>query len=113
MFCTDSSCAKAISLRCGIFNIDKPAGISSRKVVDRVAKIVKPAKAGHAGTLDPPATGVLVLLLGRTTRLLRFLDDEPKHYTGTFRLGITTLTDDAAGARIAPTLATFGQPPVT
>jgi tRNA pseudouridine55 synthase len=82
----------------GALCLDKQAGPTSHDLVARARRLLRQPRIGHAGTLDPPATGLLVLLLGRATRLLRFLDDEPKRYTGTFRLGVTTATDDAAGA---------------
>lgn len=82
---------------CGIFNINKPAGITSRKVVDRISKLVRPAKAGHAGTLDPLATGVLVVCVGPATRLVPFIQDRPKTYRARFLLGRTSNTDDVDG----------------
>jgi tRNA pseudouridine55 synthase len=85
----------------GVLCLDKPAGPTSHDLVARARRVLGQPRIGHAGTLDPPATGLLVLLLGRATRLLRFLDDEPKRYTGSFRLGITTATDDAAGALVS------------
>jgi len=85
----------------GALCLDKPAGPTSHDLVARARRLLCQPRIGHAGTLDPPATGLLVLLLGRATRLLRFLDDEPKRYTGSFRLGITTATDDAAGALVS------------
>ena len=94
----------------GVLCLDKPAGPTSHDLVARARRLLGQPRIGHAGTLDPPATGLLVLLLGRTTRLLRFLDDEPKHYTGTFRLGITTVTDDATGARVAEHLGPLPEP---
>lgn len=81
----------------GILNIDKPAGITSRKVVDRVARIVKPAKAGHAGTLDPLATGVLVVCVGQATRLIPFIQERSKEYRAQFLLGRRSNTDDVTG----------------
>lgn len=81
----------------GILVVDKPAGISSRKVVDVVARAVKPAKAGHAGTLDPMATGVLVVCIGKATRLIGFVQERRKTYAAQFRLGETSDTDDATG----------------
>ncbi|HEX5044189.1 MAG TPA: tRNA pseudouridine(55) synthase TruB [Candidatus Polarisedimenticolaceae bacterium] len=85
----------------GALCLDKPAGPTSHDLVARARRLLGQPRIGHAGTLDPPATGLLVLLLGRATRLLRFLDDEPKRYTGSFRLGITTSTDDAAGTLVS------------
>lgn len=81
----------------GLLNIDKPAGMTSRKVVDVVARLVKPAKAGHAGTLDPLATGVLVVCVGPATRLIGMVQAQPKTYRATFRLGFRSDTDDIEG----------------
>lgn len=81
----------------GILNVHKPPGLSSRKVVDRVAQRVRPAKAGHAGTLDPLATGVLVVCVGRATRLISFVQELPKSYRARFVLGRTSPTDDITG----------------
>jgi tRNA pseudouridine55 synthase len=82
----------------GLLLIDKPAGITSHDAVAIVRRTTRVKKVGHAGTLDPMATGLLVLGLGRATRLLRFLGDLPKTYEGTFRLGVETDTLDADGA---------------
>ena len=81
----------------GLLNIDKPAGITSRDVVTRVESLVKPDKVGHAGTLDPLATGVLVLCVGRATRLVPYIQEQPKSYRASFRLGCTSETDDVEG----------------
>ncbi len=81
----------------GVFNVDKPRGVSSRKAVDVVKRLVKPAKTGHAGTLDPLATGVLVVCVGPATKLIPFVQDQSKTYVGTFRLGCTSPTDDLEG----------------
>ena len=62
----------------GILNVNKPAGLTSRDVVDRVERLVRPAKAGHAGTLDPLATGVLVICVGQATRLIQYVQRMPK-----------------------------------
>jgi tRNA pseudouridine55 synthase len=85
----------------GVLILDKPAGPTSHDLVARARRLMGQRRVGHAGTLDPPACGVLVLVLGRATRLVRFLDHEPKRYTGSFRLGLTTTTDDAQGAVIS------------
>ncbi len=82
----------------GLLLIDKPQGITSHDAVAIVRRTTRVKKVGHAGTLDPMATGLLVLGLGRATRLLRFLGDLPKTYEGTFRLGVETDTLDADGA---------------
>jgi tRNA pseudouridine55 synthase len=81
----------------GLLLIDKPTGITSHDVVDAVRWAVGIRKVGHAGTLDPMATGLLLVGVARTTRLLRFLADLPKTYEGTARLGIQTDTLDADG----------------
>ena len=82
----------------GLLLIDKPQGITSHDVVAIVRRTTRVKKVGHAGTLDPMATGLLVLGLGRATRLLRFLGDLPKTYEGTLRLGVETDTLDGDGA---------------
>ena len=81
----------------GLVVVDKPAGCTSHDVVARLRKIYGQRKVGHAGTLDPDATGVLLVGLGRVTRLLRFLQAETKTYRGTVRFGVATSTLDAAG----------------
>ncbi|MEX2275986.1 MAG: tRNA pseudouridine(55) synthase TruB [Actinomycetota bacterium] len=78
--------------------IDKPPAMTSHDVVDAVRRALSTRKVGHAGTLDPMATGVLLVGVGRATRLLRFLADLPKAYQGTARLGVQTDTLDAQGA---------------
>lgn len=81
----------------GILNVAKPPGITSRRVVDRVQKLVRPAKTGHAGTLDPLATGVLVVCVGQATRLIDYVQRMPKTYDATFLLGRTSDTEDIEG----------------
>ena len=81
----------------GLLNIHKPAGLTSRDVVNRVQRIVKPHKAGHAGTLDPLATGVLVVCIGQATRLIEYVQRMPKRYLGTFLLGRQSETEDVEG----------------
>ena len=78
----------------GILNVNKPAGWTSRDVVNRVQRLVRPAKAGHAGTLDPLATGVLVVCVGPATRLISYVQQMPKTYEATFLLGRTSPSDD-------------------
>ena len=89
----------------GLVVVDKPAGVTSHDVVSRVRRLAGTRKVGHAGTLDPMATGVLVLGLNRATRLLGHLTLTDKAYDATIRLGATTTTDDAEGEPIstAPT----------
>src|ERR671928_469283 len=83
----------------GILIIDKPAGWTSHDVVARVRRVLKEKRVGHTGTLDPFATGVLVLLVGRATRLAQFLAAAEKEYEATIRLGYSTTTGDLTGAR--------------
>ncbi len=81
----------------GLLVVDKPAGMTSHDVVSRVRRLARTRKVGHAGTLDPMATGVLLLGLGRATRLLGHLALADKTYETTIRLGAATTTDDAEG----------------
>ncbi|TCC33313.1 tRNA pseudouridine(55) synthase TruB [Kribbella sindirgiensis] len=81
----------------GIVVVDKPAGLTSHTVVARIRRLAGTRKVGHAGTLDPMATGVLVVGLNRATRLLGHLQLADKSYDATIRLGATTTTDDAEG----------------
>jgi tRNA pseudouridine55 synthase len=83
----------------GIIIVDKPAGWTSHDVVARVRRILREKRVGHTGTLDPFATGVLVLLIGRATRLAQFLAGAEKEYEATLRLGYATTTGDLTGAR--------------
>ena len=81
----------------GLLLLHKPSGPTSHDLVDRVRRGSGVRRVGHAGTLDPPASGLLPLVLGRATRLVRYLPDSPKTYVGRLRLGRTTTTDDATG----------------
>ncbi|HMC10063.1 MAG TPA: tRNA pseudouridine(55) synthase TruB [Pirellulaceae bacterium] len=95
----------------GLLNVDKPAGLTSRDVVNRVQRLVRPHKVGHAGTLDPLATGVLVVAVGPATRLVEYVQQMPKTYQATFLLGRTSDTEDIEGtvvelpAPVVPTSA--------
>ena len=82
----------------GVLVIDKPPGMTSHDVVDAVRKRIRTKKVGHAGTLDPDATGVLVIGIGRATRFLAYAQDGPKSYVATARFGISTATQDSSGA---------------
>jgi tRNA pseudouridine55 synthase len=95
----------------GLLLIDKPKGMTSHDVVDAVRRVLGTRKVGHAGTLDPMATGLLAIGVGRATRLLRFLGDLPKTYEGTARLGVETDTLDADGdvVRTASVTATHAE----
>ena len=81
----------------GVLVVDKPAGPTSHDIVDRVRRALRTRRVGHTGTLDPFATGVLVLCVGRATRLARFLAAGEKAYRASVRLGFATTTDDRTG----------------
>src|SRR4029079_2168662 len=85
----------------GVLLLDKPSGITSNGALSRVKRLYNPAKAGHTGTLDPLASGLLPICLGNATRFAQFLLDAPKRYTATVRFGVTTTTQDADGAVVA------------
>ena len=82
--------------------VDKPAGPTSHDVVQRVRRALGTRAVGHTGTLDPFATGLLVVLVGRATRLARFVEAQPKTYLATARLGVATDTDDRTGTPLGP-----------
>jgi len=84
----------------GLLLVDKPAGMTSHDVVAIARRALGERRIGHAGTLDPFATGLLVLLTGRTTRLLPYLDGEPKVYEARIQFGSETDTDDATGRMV-------------
>src|ERR1051325_9814404 len=83
----------------GILIVDKPEGWTSHDVVARARRLLKEKRIGPTGGLDPVATGVLVLLVGRATRLAQFLSGAEKEYEATIRLGYSTETGDLTGAR--------------
>ena len=83
----------------GVLLIDKPAGMTSHDVVARVRKIIGERRVGHTGTLDPFATGLLVILIGRATRLAQFLSGAEKEYEAVIRFGYATDTGDVTGSR--------------
>lgn len=93
----------------GVLVVDKAAGPTSHDVVSRVRRLFATRKVGHAGTLDPPATGVLLVGLGRATRLLRFLQALEKGYEATVVFGATTATQDATGEVLERRPCTFGE----
>jgi tRNA pseudouridine55 synthase len=97
---TDRSPAGA-ARRSGILLVDKPAGFTSHDAVARTRRLAGTRKVGHAGTLDPMATGLLILCLNSSTRLLTYLVGLDKEYFATIRLGASTTTDDAEGEFIA------------
>lgn len=84
----------------GLLLVDKPAGITSHDVVQLARRAYHEKSIGHLGTLDPFATGLLILLLGRFTRLATFIETEPKVYEATIRFGAETDTDDCTGTVI-------------
>ena len=85
----------------GALIIDKPAGLTSHDVVARVRKTIAERRVGHTGTLDPFATGVLVILVGRATRLAQFLSGAEKEYEALIRFGHRTDTGDITGQQIS------------
>jgi tRNA pseudouridine55 synthase len=89
----------------GLIVIDKPGGMTSHDVVSRVRRLAHTRRVGHGGTLDPMATGVLVIGVGRATRLLTYVIGADKRYRATIRLGESTITDDAEGEVVARTSA--------
>ncbi len=91
----------------GLLNVIKPSGVTSRRVVDHVQRLVRPAKAGHAGTLDPLASGVLVVCVGPATRLIDYVQQAAKRYTATFLLGRASDTEDIEGA-----VTVLAEPPI-
>lgn len=97
--------APAEQVRSGLVIVDKPAGWTSHDVVGRMRRLAGTKKVGHAGTLDPMATGVLVLGINRATRLLGYLTHADKEYVATIRLGQSTVTDDAEGEITSTTSA--------
>lgn len=85
----------------GLLVVNKPSGPTSHDVVARVRRVLRERRIGHTGTLDPTATGVLPLVIGRATRLARFLSSSDKVYETTLRLGFATDSGDAAGAALS------------
>jgi len=84
----------------GFLVVDKPSGITSHDVVARVRSVTGVRKVGHAGTLDPMATGVVVVAIGRVTRLIRFLQDTDKEYVAAACFGVATDSLDADGTEV-------------
>ncbi len=82
----------------GVLVVNKHAGVTSHDIVNRMRRLYGTRRVGHTGTLDPMATGVLVVLIGRATKASEYLISESKHYRATLRLGITTDTEDTTGA---------------
>lgn len=89
----------------GLIVVDKPGGMTSHDVVARIRRLARTRRVGHGGTLDPMATGVLVIGVGRATRLLTYVIGAGKSYAATIRLGQATVTDDAEGEVVATTPA--------
>ncbi|HVL51089.1 MAG TPA: tRNA pseudouridine(55) synthase TruB [Actinomycetota bacterium] len=87
----------------GLLVVDKPTGCTSHDVVNRLRRVFGTSKVGHAGTLDPAATGVLVAGIGKATRLLAFLQGTSKEYRAVVRFGVTTTTQDAEGEIVSET----------
>jgi len=96
----------------GLLVIDKPAGLTSHDVVQRVRRLIGTRRVGHGGTLDPDATGVLLVAVGQATRLFPYLSKEDKVYEGRIRLGFATDTYDASGRPASLESADFPRPEV-
>ena len=90
-------CCLSMSTSAGVLNVEKPAGMTSHDVVNQLRRVTSIRRIGHAGTLDPLATGVLLLCVGRATRLVEYLVGQHKEYVATVRLGQVTDTYDAEG----------------
>lgn len=96
--CTSQQIVRTIATMLGILNINKPPDWTSRDVVNRVSRLVgRKVKCGHAGTLDPLATGVLLVCVGKATKLVPFIHEHSKCYEGTFLIGKKSATDDIEG----------------
>jgi tRNA pseudouridine55 synthase len=93
----------------GLLAVDKPSGPTSHDIVSMVRKATGVKRVGHAGTLDPMATGVLVIAVGRATRLLRYIQDEDKEYEASVQFGVATDTLDADGAVVEREPMDFGE----
>jgi tRNA pseudouridine55 synthase len=87
----------------GVLNIDKPSGPTSHDIVAKIRKLLKEKRVGHSGTLDPLATGVLVVCVGKATRIVEYLVAQEKEYSAVMVLGRTTSTQDSAGEEISST----------
>src|SRR5882672_10882598 len=86
----------------GLLIVDKPSGPTSHDVVARLRRVLREKRIGHTGTLDPMATGVLVLVVGKATRLAKFLSASDKSYDAIVRFGFATDTADAQGRPVGP-----------
>src|SRR5690348_10704653 len=92
----------------GVLLLDKPRGITSNAALARIKRLYEAAKAGHTGTLDPLASGLLPICFGEATKFAGFLLDAPKRYVATVRFGVTTTTLDAEGDIVATRPVEFG-----
>ena len=97
----------------GVLVVDKPAGMTSHDVVDAIRKRFRTKKVGHAGTLDPDATGVLLVGLGKATRFLAYAQDAPKRYSASARFGTSTSTQDASGEILQKRTCSFTRDELT
>lgn len=93
----------------GVLVVDKPPGVTSHDVVDAVRRKLRTRKVGHAGTLDPDATGILLLGVGRATRFLSYAQAAPKRYVAGARFGSSTTTQDASGEVVATGEPSFAE----
>ena len=97
----------------GFLVVNKPGGPTSHDIVAHARRATGITKIGHAGTLDPPATGVLVLALGRATRLIRYVQDQDKEYVASLKFGVATSTLDATGEEVERFPMAFGKEELT
>ena len=93
----------------GVLLLDKPSGVTSNAALSRVKRLFNAAKAGHTGTLDPLASGLLPVCFGAATRFAQFLLDAPKRYVATIRFGVATTTQDAEGEVVATKSVAFSR----
>jgi tRNA pseudouridine55 synthase len=93
----------------GVIVLDKPSGITSFRAVERVKRVFRGRKCGHAGTLDPIATGVLPVCVGRATKIAGYLADQEKEYDVFFRFGVETDTGDSVGRQIGATPGKYAE----
>ncbi len=93
----------------GVIVLDKPSGITSFRAVERVRRVFRGRKCGHAGTLDPIATGVLPVCVGRATKIAGYLASQEKEYDVFFRFGVETDTGDSVGRQIGATPGKYAE----
>ena len=101
--CANSSVPTSVTEPCGVLLLDKPAGVTSHDMIYRVRRLYNTRRVGHTGTLDPMATGVLVVLVGRAAKAAEFVAHDTKGYVATMRLGLTSDSEDTTGRILSTT----------